>query len=375
MKVWCFSIIFLLLGCASKPAKKRSQQTLNSYKSISSICYNRSTQPYTAIVDTHLHFRPFGGSALKLETVVNYLKKSGVFFANIYGIGQRLPATSPCTYYLDCLGTPVKPSFRNDIANAENLLEWRSTFNKAEDSGIHLVLSMTFPDLSDPSQVLSGIRLLDKEYSEGLFRWMGEVNLVKQALFNNGRQAVPKSQIPKWAPFMSILHERNIPLAIHSDLGNDNNPTQYISWMEEVLRLYPNNKIVWMHAGLSKELAQMDVDQHIEVMTSFLNRSPNLMLDLSWRVLYDSYFSDPIKRDKYVQFINKYSDRILPGTDFVASSNKNFDIYQTELEITSHIYQYVSNEAFRNIALGQNYFQLIGLDYQAPPICQEQRSL
>ena len=219
--------------------------------------------------------------------------------------------------------------------------------------------------------MLSGIYLLDKEYSKKLFRWMGEINLVKQALFNNGRKVVPKSRILEWAPFMSVLRERNIPLAIHSDLGNDNHPTQYISWMEEVLNLYPNNKIIWMHAGLSKELVKMNVDQHIQVMSSFLDRFSNLMIDLSWRVIYDSYFSDPTKRIKYVQFINKYSGRILPGTDFVASSDKNFNIYKTELEVTSYIYQYVNDEAFRNIALGQNYFQLLGLDYQSPTICQQ----
>ena len=370
MKLWCVLAVFLLLGCVSNPTKDSSQHILSSYKSISSSCYNRSTQPYTAIVDTHLHFRPFGGSALKFEEVVDYLKQSRVLFANIYGIGQRLPAFSPCTYYLDCPGTPVKPSLRNDIVNAENLLEWRSTLNSAKDSGIHLILSMTFPDLSEPSEVLSGIYLLDREYSKELFRWMGEINLVKQALFNNRRKVVPKSKIPQWAPFMSVLRERNIPLAIHSDLGNDNHPTQYISWMEEVLNLYPHNKIVWMHGGLSKELAQMNVDQHIQVMISFLDRFPNLMIDFSWRVIYDNYFSDPTKQSKYVQFINKYSDRILPGTDFVASGNKSFDIYKTEIEVTSYIYQHVSDEAFRNIALGQNYFQLLGLDYQAPTICQ-----
>ena len=50
-----------------------------------------------------------------------------MLFANVYGIGQMLPVDSPCTYYLDC---------------------------------------------------------------PGQFRWMGEVNLVKQAVFPNERRAV-----------------------------------------------------------------------------------------------------------------------------------------------------------------------------------------
>ena len=37
---------------------------------------------------------------------------------------------------------------------------------------------MSFPDLTRPETVLPGIRLIDREFA-GVFRWMGEVNLVK----------------------------------------------------------------------------------------------------------------------------------------------------------------------------------------------------
>ena len=59
--------------------------------------YDRSAQPQTAVVDTHLHFRPFGGPAIPFEEVVGYLATTGVLFANVYGIGQMLPASSSCT--------------------------------------------------------------------------------------------------------------------------------------------------------------------------------------------------------------------------------------------------------------------------------------
>ncbi|MFN7677069.1 MAG: hypothetical protein ACK5QW_00540 [Cyanobacteriota bacterium] len=36
--------------------------------------------------------------------------------------------------------------------------------------------------------------LLHQEYT-GMFRWMGEVNLVKQALLNNGHQLLPAQRI------------------------------------------------------------------------------------------------------------------------------------------------------------------------------------
>ena len=121
----------------------------------------------------------------------------------------------------------------------------------------------------------------------------------------------------------------------------------------------------------SLELTKMDVDEHIEVISSFLDRFPNLMLDFSWSVLDLYYFSySQVNQVKYVDFINQYPTRILPGTDFLATNNRDTNQYLRELEITSRIYQYVSDEAFRNIALGQNYFRLTNLPFRAPTICE-----
>ena len=357
-------------GCGAPPApapstdeapRQAPRLTLDDFRGSAAACYDRARQPYTAVVDTHLHFRPFGGPAVPFEEIVDYLEATGVLFANVYGIGQMLPASSSCTYYLDCPGTPVIPTLRNDFVNAANYLTKTPT-------GMHLTLSMTFPDLARPESVLEGIEVLDAEYP-GLFRWMGEVNLVKQAQFANDHEPVPADAIAAWALFMEILRERNIPLAIHSDLGNDEEPTLYVPLMEEVLRLYPDNAIVWMHMGLSRELTTMDAAQHVDLLESLLERHPNLLLDISWRVLDDAYFSQPEARAKYIPLLNGYSERILPGTDFLASRDKDVEVYRAELDITSRILGYLDDAAFRNIALGENYFRLLDLDYTAPQIC------
>ena len=165
-----------LTGCVLRP-------TLEMFQIDTPPCYDRSVQPQTAVVDTHLHFRPFGGPAIPFEEMISYLEETGVLFANVYGIGQMLPPSGSCTYYLDCPGTPVTPTLKNDFVNAANYI------TNAPPS-VHLTLSMTFPDLSQPESVLPGMQLLEEEYP-GAFTWMGEVNLVKQAVFGNGREPVP----------------------------------------------------------------------------------------------------------------------------------------------------------------------------------------
>ncbi len=376
IKITLFTIVLsvLLSGCAGL-----HKRDISLFEAGNTKCYDRNTQPYTAVVDSHIHFRPFNGKPVPFSELTDYFDKTDVYFANVYGIGQTLPADSSCAYYLDCPYTPVVPSIRNDFANFANYMD-------GIPEKVHLILSMTSPDLDSPGKMVKLIKLYDREYP-GIFRWVGEVNLVKQAIFANGHDPVSMSNIPKWEKFMAVLKERNIPLNIHADLGcdckieggcapevkckpgNPLEPVKYLKLIESVLKHYPDNKIVWSHMGLSKELAKIEPRRHIGIMKRLLKRYPHFMVDLSWRVLWDSYFSDPLIRQQYVDFINEFSTRILPGTDFVASRNKDFNTYREELEVCSRIFKYLNDTAFRNIALGENYFRLLNLNYRAPEIC------
>ena len=122
--------------------------------------------------------------------------------------------------------------------------------------------------------------------------------------------------------------------------------------------------------GLSAQLTSFNAEQHIAIVKSLLDDNPNLMIDISWRVIYDNYFKELESRELYVNFLNKYSGRVLPGTDFVALHTKSFQTYREEMEVTSRINLWLDDEAFRNIALGENYFRLLKLDYSAPQICR-----
>ncbi|MEO9275739.1 amidohydrolase family protein [Marinomonas sp. 5E14-1] len=349
----------LLMGCVSSQ-ERTINRTLDSFRG-ESACYDRETEPYTPIVDTHLHYRPFDGKAIPFDEMNEYLSRTSVRFVNVYGIGQMLPAQSSCSNYSQCPGVPVLPTTRNDFVNAENMIA-------SVPDDLHLTLSMTFTDLSNPESTMALMALYEKEYP-GLFHWMGEVNLVKQAQFNNHHVPASPQNIEQWSDFMAELRARNYPITIHSDIGNDAHPTYYLHLMEKALERYPDNKIVWAHMGVSYEQIRLNAHEHISILSRLLDQYPNLMLDISWRILDDYYFSRPGNQPLYVDFINQYSERILPGSDFVAFRNNTYEVYQEELNVTSRIHQYLDDDAFRNIALGVNYFKLLNLDYQAPAVC------
>jgi hypothetical protein len=323
-------------------------------------CFDRKTEPYTAVTDAHFHPRPFGGQAIEPTALFEMLDRTGVRFVNYFGIGQSLDMASSCTYYLDCPGTSALPSIKNDFVNGEEVKLY-------PHDNLHVTLSMTFFDLAHPETAVETIKLYDREYP-GMFKWAGEANVIKQALLGNNHEPATIESIDKWAPFMKVLEERGIPLTLHSDLGNDADPTKYVYLMQHVLQTYPNTRIVWAHMGLSKELTHMNPEQHIAIMKKALDAAPNLMLDISWDVLYNAYHQYGAE---FVAFFNEYPTRILNGSDFVAAGNKSLETYWKELEVTSRVNRVLSDEAFRNIAWGENYFRLLNLDYTAPPICTQ----
>jgi predicted TIM-barrel fold metal-dependent hydrolase len=339
-----------------------SKHDLASFEKANSkeaMCYDRESEPYTAVVDAHFHPRPFGGPAIPMPQMVDYFDKLGVRFVVYMGIGQMLEIGSGCTYYLSCIGTAAKPTIKNDFANGADLAAYAP-------KKVRIVPSMTFMDLAHPEDIVERIKLYDSEFP-GMFRWAGELNVIKQALVGNLHEPATVASIDGWAPFMQILRERNIPVTLHSDLGSDDKPTEYLFLMERVLADYPDNKIVWAHMGLSKELTKMDANVHVKTMKSLLDKYPNLMLDISWDVLYNAYRP---WGEIFIKFFNENPTRILPGSDFVAAGTKEYATYENELEITSRVLRLLNDEAFRDIALGQNFFRFTGMDYEAPQICK-----
>ena len=287
--------------------------------------------------------------------------------------------------------------------NAQTLLD---STDILEESPI-VTLSMSFFDLHHPETILPNMKLLQNEFP-GMFRWAGEINLVKQALWKNDQgKPVPIDSIPKWAPFMKELQNQDIPMAIHMDLGNDVDGLKFLPLMDKVLSTYPDNKIIWVHlAGLSKELAPklallqapVSIQDHVKVIQKRLDKYPNLFIDLSWDVLFDNIYQDKAEEKPYIDLINTYPTRFLSGSDHVAAESKTEATYSqvlgvlawamfgriefnmthwsparllvlldvclsgSELGKTNAIYHELSDEAFQNIALGGTYFKLAHLN-------------
>ena len=112
-------VIALLAACTSSRELSRFSKD-NSEKA----CYNRTLEPHTMVVDSHVHFRPFGNNPLDYQKLLSYFERAGVLFVNAYGIGQTLPQQGDCLYPANCPSTPVTPNIANDIINMQNIVSY-----------------------------------------------------------------------------------------------------------------------------------------------------------------------------------------------------------------------------------------------------------
>jgi hypothetical protein len=75
----------LINACAS------TTHDLTEFTQVNTACYDRENQPYTAVVDSHIHFRAFGGASIPFTELNDYFKDTGVFLVPKLWLGNAYP--------------------------------------------------------------------------------------------------------------------------------------------------------------------------------------------------------------------------------------------------------------------------------------------
>jgi len=349
-KLLFFTIFLLINYIAFIICFKKIKLSLHHYKN-RTVFKRKDLEHIKFTADSHIHFSSFN-SKTNFKDILEYLQKSNILMCICMGIGQTFPVEKNCKRLSEC---NIHPSINNDVINAINYYNYNSLFNKK----LIICMSMTFLDLNNPSNIPIYIRLFDRQFPK-LFRSVGEVNLCKQSI-KNKQFYVPIHTIYKWKPFMDILYKRNMPIFIHCDLGNDQNNTKYLYLLESVCKLYPHNKIIWCHLGICPQLKNIDTQSHIKIVSKLLDNYNNLYCDISWDILYHNYFKFTEKRLLYINFLNKYYNRVLVGSDFVYHKNTSYSDFLKDYNTSGYICQYLNNRAYRHIALGQNFINIMNI--------------
>ena len=100
----------------------------------------------------------------------------------------------------------------------------------------------------------------------------------------------------------------------------------YTAGMKHLCKESPNTTVCWAHTGLGRFVTP--AANHLRIVSEILDACPNWYADLSWD-LVQTYMVDPKpgmpSLDDWVNFVQKYQDRLLWGSDTVIYTRNKTD--------------------------------------------------
>jgi hypothetical protein len=100
----------------------------------------------------------------------------------------------------------------------------------------------------------------------------------------------------------------------------------YTAGMKNLCKESPRTTVYWAHTGLGRFVKPAET--HLRVVSEILDACPNWHADLSWD-LVQAYIVDPKpgmpSLDDWANFVNKYQDRLLWGSDTVIYTRNKID--------------------------------------------------
>jgi len=178
---------------------------------------------------------------------------------------------------------------------------------------------------------LHAIKHVKRMYEKAPHLWkgVGELLLRHDDLTNLTIDQEPgRADHPALQKIFDFCKEKHLPVLIHHNCTNiavsqdPNVEFRYIKEMSDCLERNPDLTVVWAHCGVSRRVGSAKLIGQVDAM---LDKFPNLHVDISWVVLEDEIM-DPTDctkpKSEWVQLIEKFSDRVLVGSDVVAAYEK-----------------------------------------------------
>jgi predicted TIM-barrel fold metal-dependent hydrolase len=250
--------------------------------------------PVYGIIDTHEHI----GNAEKATILLDA--------DNISGIEKTILLASP----LETLTLNGRKSFTKYRENFDEILK----------------IIKTYPDRFIPFCTVNPIDTDALEYLKDCINRGGKG--IK--LYNGHSYYYDIFQIPLDSPGMMPIYayaeENSIPVLYHVNIAN------YGDELENVLKKYPDLIVSVPHFMVSST--------NLEKVARLFDLYPNLYTDVSFgspQFFASGFIRISDNTKKYIEFINKYSDRILFGTDMVITETEYKD--ETFMEDTLMCYR------------------------------------
>jgi len=166
----------------------------------------------------------------------------------------------------------------------------------------------------------------------GVFSGIGEFSIHKEFVSSKIDGEVASLYDPSLDSVLSFCAEAGLPALIHNDIDNPfpkPGKPNYLTGMQDLIKRHPQTTIIWAHVGVGRIVAPLkDMFTPFNQMLSDPAYN-NLYIDISWDEVAKYIVASTTSVTHMADFINKYPDRFLFGTDNVApaTQEKDLEIY------------------------------------------------
>jgi hypothetical protein len=172
----------------------------------------------------------------------------------------------------------------------------------------------------------------------GVFSGIGEFTIHKEFVSSKVAGDTASLTDPALDRILDFAGEAGLVALIHSDIdmpfAKGDLPPVYLEQMKDLLKRHPRTTVIWAHMGLGRvvhpvqEQASAQTGQRNENQLDLIEDMiadpalEHVYFDISWDEVAKYAVASPEAIDRVATFFNKYSERLLFGTDNVAPSDQ-----------------------------------------------------
>ena len=160
----------------------------------------------------------------------------------------------------------------------------------------------------------------------GVFSGIGEFTIHKEFVSAKVAGDVASLQNPALDRILDFAETVGLVVLIHNDMdvpfAKEGSQPVYLDQMKALLRRHPNTTIIWAHTGMGRVVRP--IKNHAAQLEGILAdpQFSNVYFDISWDEVAKYVVSSPEATRITADFLNRYPDRFLFGTDEVAPTNQ-----------------------------------------------------
>jgi hypothetical protein len=169
----------------------------------------------------------------------------------------------------------------------------------------------------------------------GVFEGIGEFSIHKEFVSSKIAGGPASLSDPALDRLLDFAGEVGLVAIFHNDIvmpfTKRENERAYFDQAKAALARHPNTIIIWAHTGLGRIV--QPPSQHLKFLEEILSdpKLKNIYFDISWDEVAKYILRDDRTISATADLINRYPDRFLMGTDWVAPTDpaKYFSIYDS----------------------------------------------